>query len=112
MLWSGIIRGFVSKINEVAGIANICQGDSKPQQLLEPRDPSPAAQPCWSGLLPEDFLMVRAGAGWEAGNERHMGEGLGQEIWHRLCLPGGHLHTTNGNQAERDQDSCPVPGGC
>lgn len=46
VLWSGITRGFVSKINEVAGIANICQGDSNSEQLLEPQDSSHVGQPC------------------------------------------------------------------
>lgn len=46
VVWSGIIRGFVSKINEAAGIANICQGDSNPEQLLESQDYSHVGQPC------------------------------------------------------------------
>lgn len=77
-LWSGIIRGFVSNINEVAGIANICQGDSNPQQLLEPPYPSHAGRPCWEVLLlPKASLEVekwgRRG-GWKA-------KGTVEKVW-------------------------------
>lgn len=45
-LWSGVVRGLVSNINEVPGTANICQRDSNLFQLLETHTHLPASCDC------------------------------------------------------------------
>lgn len=90
-LWSGIVRGLVSNINEVAGTANICQRASNLFQLLETHRHFPAScddgAPAVSAPLPggthternrpvctQPFLLRQAGKGIKMHTPRRLQE--------------------------------------
>lgn len=95
-LWSGIVRGLVSNINEVAGTANICQRDSNLFQLLETHRHFPA-----SG----DGTQAVSAPGAQPGEHTRSGIGL-SVLGHTWAVTEGE---SNSYPPRGSRKSAPLP---